>query len=133
MFSGPSERPRQHPAYQYLATLVLAAPLSSPQSMTDYYNKRTPPKNPFDYFRYRGGRPRPDSDDKIDPFGESLTIYLPEHPLLQQSISVETESRQFSVLHCRYRFLLASSEEVPVFQRLQPPILDSMQPVSRFS
>ncbi|TKA57407.1 hypothetical protein B0A53_00636 [Rhodotorula sp. CCFEE 5036] len=37
--------------------------------MTDYYNKRTPPKNPFDYFRYRGGRPRPDSDDKIDPFG----------------------------------------------------------------
>ena len=108
MFSGPSERPRQHPAYQYLATLVLAAPLSSPQSMTDYYNKRTPPKNPFDYFRYRGGRPRPDSDDKIDPFGESLTIYLPEHPLLQQSISVETESRQFSVLHCRYRFLIGT-------------------------
>ncbi|KAG0657639.1 hypothetical protein C6P46_006293 [Rhodotorula mucilaginosa] len=44
-------------------------------SMTDYYNKRTPPKNPFDYFRYRGGRPRPDSDDKIDPFGTAFYLH----------------------------------------------------------
>lgn len=67
-----------------VATVVLPSALSSLQSMTDHYEEPTAPRNPFKYFRYGQGRPRPDSEYAIDPFRQFFTVYLPA-PLVQRS------------------------------------------------